>query len=153
MSRIRWQGKQIMLPGSRGITQGINVNGKPHDLAAASEQLHFKSNWHGPSLGEAREKVMQAPDTHADTQSVFFFFIFLYRVSQRPPLRFPLRPEMDRGRRSWKWNSGCYISCWDNHAPCQMSCVSNTEDCKAWYVVIFMVKRHNTPCFQESYHR
>lgn len=33
-----------MLQGSRGITPGINVNGKPHDLAVASERLHFKSN-------------------------------------------------------------------------------------------------------------
>lgn len=54
-----------MLQGSHGITLGINVNGKPHDLALASERLHFKSNRHGPGLEETEETVMQAPDTHA----------------------------------------------------------------------------------------
>lgn len=65
VSRIRWQGKQIILQGSHGITLGINVNGKPHDLAVASEQLHFKSNRHDLGLEDASEMVIQAPDTHA----------------------------------------------------------------------------------------
>lgn len=71
MRGIRWQVKQIMSQGSCGITLGINVNGKPHDLAVASERLHFKSNWHGPCLEVASEAVMQAPDTHACKSACF----------------------------------------------------------------------------------
>lgn len=37
---------------------------EPHDLAVASEQLHLKSNWHGPSLEVAGDGVMPPPDTH-----------------------------------------------------------------------------------------
>lgn len=46
---------------------------KPHDLPFASEQLPFKSNWHGTSLELAGEGVMSAPDPHA-LKSLFIFF-------------------------------------------------------------------------------
>lgn len=67
---------------------------EPHDLAVASEQLHFKSNWHGPALEVAGDRVVQPPDTHSWKQtlslplvcfSVLFCF-FVLRVSQKPQL-------------------------------------------------------------------
>lgn len=54
-----------MLHSSRGITLGINVNGKPHNLAVAPEHLHFKSNWHDSGLEEAPETVKHAADSPA----------------------------------------------------------------------------------------
>lgn len=85
---IRWQVKQIMFPGSRGITQGINVNGKPHDLAVASERLHFKSNWHGPGLevaGNGGDAATWYPCMKADCFSLCLFLFFLSPFLQGVP--------------------------------------------------------------------
>lgn len=69
---------------------------KPHDLAVASEQLHFKSNWHGPSLEEVGETVMQASDTHAWKQSGFFFFSF--QGIPEAPTKVPSARRDEQGR-------------------------------------------------------
>lgn len=59
----RWsdgKGTDYLL-GSHGITPGINVNGKAHDLAFAPVQLRFQLQ--GRVVEETAPVVIQAPDT------------------------------------------------------------------------------------------
>lgn len=60
-----------------------------HDLAVASEQLHFKSNWHGPGLEVAGDGVVQPPDTRSWKQTlslplVCFSLLFCFFSSGYP---------------------------------------------------------------------
>lgn len=90
-----------MLQGSGGITPGINVNRKPHDLAFALERLRFESNRHGPSLEDAGGTRMQAPDTTRMGEWASFSILYLLRGSQRPRGEVPSVPIDEHWKRSY----------------------------------------------------
>lgn len=146
-----------MMQGSNGITLGINVNGKPHDLPVTSEQLHFKSNWDSPGLEAAAETVMKAPDT----QMACFLPFYPFRASQEPPVGFPPLPEAHGVKEELSVEQWLLLSL---RYPCPVPDVMLSQHWAGWqslphsvltfqsrYVDALVLRKQKSFCFLRAY--